>query len=152
MARRRRPIIGYPIWSLRPGSHTSSGAALRTRNCWIWAAGNKLRDPAVLEQQLHRMVADPRSENLAKNFAAQWLFLRNLRDVQPDNYIFLDFDVNLREAMLRETELLFDTIVRQDRRILDLLDADYTFVNERLRQTLWNSEYPGNGIPSRGDH
>ncbi len=96
------------------------------------AAGNKLRDPAVLEQQLHRMVADPRSENLAKNFAAQWLFLRNLRDVQPDNYIFLDFDVNLREAMLRETELLFDTIVRQDRRILDLLDADYTFVNERL--------------------
>ena len=113
--------ISYFLWSGAPDSELLDRAA-----------GGKLRDPAVLEQQLRRMVTDPRSENLAKNFAAQWLFLRNLKDVQPDNYIFLDFDVNLREAMLRETELLFDTIVREDRSILDLLNADYTFVNERL--------------------
>ncbi len=133
-----------PDDALTAESHQISDLELASRmSYFIWgsapdaelldlAAGGKLGDPSVLEQQLRRMVADPRSENLAKNFAGQWLFLRNLRDVQPDNYIFLDFDVNLRESMLRETELFFDAIVREDRSVLDLLDADYTFVNERL--------------------
>ena len=113
--------ISYFLWSSAPDQEL--------RNL---ASEEKLRDPAVLEQQVRRMLSDPRSKALATNFAGQWLFLRNLKDVQPDNYIFLDFDVNLREAMLRETELLFDAIVREDRDVLELLNADYTFVNERL--------------------
>jgi hypothetical protein len=78
------------------------------------------------------MLADPRSEALVNNFAAQWLFLGNLRALAPDPRSFPDFDDNLRQSMLRETELFVDSIVREDRSILGFLDADYTFVDERL--------------------
>ena len=96
------------------------------------AGQGQLKDPTVLEQQVRRMLADPRSEALAKNFAGQWLHLRNLEQLLPDVYLFADADQNLFESMRRETELLFDTVVRENRNIVDLLTADYTFVNERL--------------------
>jgi hypothetical protein len=93
------------------------------------AAENRLSDPRVLEQQVRRMLADPRSSELVENFAGQWLHLRELRNAQPADR---EFDENLRQAFQQETELLFATIVREDRSVLDLLDADYTFVNARL--------------------
>jgi mono/diheme cytochrome c family protein len=96
------------------------------------AAQGKLKQPAVLEQQVRRMLADPRSKTLIDNFAEQWLHLRNLKNSNPDLGAFPDFDDNLRQAMKEETELFFDSIVREDRSVMDLLNADYTFVNERL--------------------
>ena len=96
------------------------------------AESGKLREPAVLERQVRRMLADSRSEALVKNFAGQWLYLRNLRVVSPDPEVFPYFDDNLRDAFRQETELFFDSMLREDRSVLDLLDADYTFVNERL--------------------
>jgi hypothetical protein len=96
------------------------------------AARGRLKDPAVREQQVRRMLADPRSRALVSNFAGQWLQLRNVRSVLPNSEVFPDFDDNLREAFLRETELLFESVIREDRNVLDLLRADYTFVNERL--------------------
>jgi hypothetical protein len=86
----------------------------------------------VLEAQVRRMIADERSESLMKDFPGQWLQLRNLDKVTPDLLMFPDFDDNVRQAFRRETELLFTSIVREDRSTLDLLNADYTFVNERL--------------------
>jgi hypothetical protein len=96
------------------------------------ASQGKLKDPAILEQQVKRMLADDRSEALVKNFAGQWLLLRNLPNVQPDPNEFPNFDDNLRQAFRRETEMFFGSIMREDRNVLDLLTADYTFVNERL--------------------
>jgi mono/diheme cytochrome c family protein len=96
------------------------------------AARNQLRQPAVLERQVKRMLADERARTLGTNFAGQWLFLRNIRGLVPDPDIFPDFDNNLRQAMQRETELLFENIILEDRSALDLLTADYTFLNERL--------------------
>jgi hypothetical protein len=96
------------------------------------ASQGKLKDPAILEQQVKRMLADDRSEALVKNFAGQWLLLRNLPNVQPDPNEFPNFDDNLRQAFRRETEMFFESIMREDRNVLDLLTADYTFVNERL--------------------
>jgi hypothetical protein len=96
------------------------------------AAQGKLKDPAILEQQVKRMLADKRSRALIANFAEQWLFLRNLKNSSPDLEAFPDFDDNLRQAMKEETTLFFDSIMREDRSIVDLLNADYTFVNERL--------------------
>jgi len=96
------------------------------------ASQGKLKDPAVLEQQVKRMLADDRSEELVKNFAGQWLMLRNLPNVQPDPNEFPNFDDNLRQAFRRETEMFFGSIMREDRSAVDLLTADYTFVNERL--------------------
>ena len=95
-------------------------------------ARGELRKPAVLEKQVRRMLSDPRASALVDNFAGQWLYLRNLDRAAPDPKEFPDFDNNLRQALRRETELLFETIVREDLSVLDLLDADYTFVNERL--------------------
>ena len=92
----------------------------------------RLRDTAVLEQQVRRMLADWRSDALARNFASQWLHLRNLRDWQPDPDVFPDADRNLMNSMERETELFFMSIAREDRSILDLLTADYTFIDGRL--------------------
>jgi Protein of unknown function (DUF1592)/Protein of unknown function (DUF1588)/Protein of unknown function (DUF1587)/Protein of unknown function (DUF1585)/Protein of unknown function (DUF1595)/Planctomycete cytochrome C len=89
----------------------------------------RLRDRAVLERQVRRMLADPKSDALIKNFAGQWLYLRELANVETEAK---NFDDNLRQAFRRETELLFGAIVREDRSLLDLLDADYTFVDERL--------------------
>ena len=78
------------------------------------------------------MLADPRSETLVNNFAAQWLYLKNLDSTSPDPRTFPDFDHNLRVALRRETELFLDSVVREDRSVLDLLGAKYTFLNERL--------------------
>ena len=96
------------------------------------AIQNKLHDPAVLQRETRRMLADDRSHALTTNFAGQWLYLRELKSSNPDGREFPDFDDNLRQAFQRETELLFESVVREDRPVLDLLDADYTFVNERL--------------------
>ena len=78
------------------------------------------------------MLADDRSRNLATNFAAQWLHLRNLESITPDLRLFPDFDDNLRKAFRQETELFVESVLREDRSVLDLLKADYTFLNERL--------------------
>ncbi len=96
------------------------------------ATQGKLKDQAVLEQQVKRMLADPRSQALVSNFAGQWLYLRNVQSVSPNQDDFPNFDDNLRQAMRRETELFFQSIVREDHGVLDLLNADYTFVNDRL--------------------
>ena len=96
------------------------------------AARGDLDKPAVLERQVKRMLADPRSQNLVTNFAAQWLHLRNLDSITPDMRLFPDFDDNLRQSFRQETELLVDSVIRENRSVLDLLRADYTFLNERL--------------------
>ncbi|MGP0070604.1 MAG: DUF1592 domain-containing protein [Bryobacteraceae bacterium] len=96
------------------------------------AIQNKLHEPAVLDRQTRRMLADDRASALGTNFAGQWLYLRTLKSSNPDGREFPDFDDNLRQAFQRETELLFESVVHEDRPVLDLLDADYTFVNERL--------------------
>jgi mono/diheme cytochrome c family protein len=96
------------------------------------AAKGRLRTPAVLEQEVKRMLADPKAEALTTNFAAQWLYLRNLKNMQPLSEEFPDFDDNLRLALGREASLFFESIVREDRNVQDLMTADYTFVNERL--------------------
>jgi hypothetical protein len=96
------------------------------------AAQGKLHEPAVLEKQVKRMLSDARSEALIDNFAEQWLFLRNLKNSSPDLEAFPDFDDNLRQAMRQETKLFFESIVHEDRNVMDLLTADYTFLNERL--------------------
>ena len=96
------------------------------------AVRGELRDPVVLEQQVRRMLGDRRSRNLVTNFGAQWLHLRNLDGITPDMRVFPDFDDNLRQAFRQETEMLLDSVMQEDRNVLDLLRADYTFVNERL--------------------
>ena len=96
------------------------------------AAQGRLSDPAVLEEQVRRMLADPRSASLVTNFAEQWLYLRNLATTAPAQAVFPDWDDELREAFAQETELLFESVLREDRNVVDLLTADYTFLNERL--------------------
>ena len=96
------------------------------------AVAGKLHEPAALERQVRRMLADSRSRALVSNFASQWLHLRNLDSITPDMRLFPDFDDNLRQAFRTETELFFDSILREDRSVLNLLRANYTFVNERL--------------------
>jgi hypothetical protein len=96
------------------------------------AVRGKLSEPATLEQQVRRMLADPRSKSLVDSFAEQWLYLRNVAAAIPDARQFPDFDDNLRQAMQRETEMLFESVMREDRNVLDLLSANYTFLNERL--------------------
>ena len=96
------------------------------------AAEGRLRAPGEIDRQVRRMLADPKAGALVTSFAAQWLQLRNLRNARPNSFDFPDFDDNLRLAFQRETELLFESLIREDRNVLDLLRADYTFVNERL--------------------
>ena len=113
--------LSYFLWSSAPDEQL------------ITIAGQgKLKNPGVLEQQVRRMLSDPRSEALSTVFAAQWLQLQNLRDAQPDAFLYPNFDRNLADSMRRETELLFDSIVHEDRSIVDLLTANYTFVDELL--------------------
>ena len=109
------------------------------------AAARRLSDPAVLRAQVQRMLADPRAETLTTNFASQWLHLRNLDAVRPDARLFPDFDDNLRQSFRRETELLFQSVLEEDRSVLDLLTADYTFANERVAR-----HYGFSGV--YGDH
>jgi hypothetical protein len=96
------------------------------------AEQGRLRQPAVLEKQVRRMIADPKAEAFIQNFAGQWLNLRALATVTPNPSVYPDFDDNLRVAFRREVEMLFNAIVQEDRSVLDLLNADYTFVDERL--------------------
>jgi len=96
------------------------------------AERGELRDRVGVERQVRRMLADPRAEALVENFAGQWLYLRNLTGTRPDPPSFPDFDDNLRQSLRRETELFFTSIMQEDRSVIDLLTADYTFVNERL--------------------
>jgi mono/diheme cytochrome c family protein len=96
------------------------------------AERGQLRDAPVLDQQVKRMLADPRANTLVTNFIGQWLYLRNIETVLPDPTAFPDFDENLRAALAKETELFFQSMLHEDRSLLDLLRADYTFLNERL--------------------
>ncbi len=96
------------------------------------AERGRLQDPAVLEGQVRRMLADPRSAALVENFAGQWLYLRNVKAVWPNPDVFPDFSANLRHAFQAESELFFESMLREDRSVLDLLRADYTYVNEPL--------------------
>jgi hypothetical protein len=96
------------------------------------AAQGKLKTASALDQQVKRMLADPKARALVQNFAGQWLYLRNLKNQIPNSLEFPDFDDNLRQALQRETELFFNSIIEEDRNVLDLMTADYTFVNERL--------------------
>jgi len=97
------------------------------------AQQGKLRSPPVLEQQVRRMLADPKaSSSLVSDFVGQWMYLRNLNTQQPNSTVFPDFDDNLRRSFQRETELLFENIMHEDRSVLEFLTADYTFVDERL--------------------
>ena len=96
------------------------------------ASQGKLSNPSVLQQQVRRMLADPRSDALVGNFGAQLLYLRNLQATSPDGVAYPDWDDELRQSFRRETELFFDSIIREDRNVVDLLTADYTFLNERL--------------------
>jgi hypothetical protein len=96
------------------------------------AVKNTLHTPTVLEQQVRRMLANARSGALVSNFAGQWLHTRNVEGFRPSPELFFHFDDNLRQAFERETALFFDSIIRENRSVLDLLDADYTFLNERL--------------------
>ena len=113
--------LSFFLWSTSPDNELMN-----------LASHKKLSDPAVLERQVQRMLADPRSEALVVNFAGQWLKLRSLEASYPAVPIFPDFDDNLRQAFRREVELFFASIVHEDRNALELLTADYTFVNERL--------------------
>src|SRR2546426_1255044 len=96
------------------------------------AVRGKLKDPAVLEAQVRRMLADARAQSLASNFAAQWLYLRDVEAKTPSPRLFPDFDLSLAQDFQRETELFLESIFRENRSVLDLLSANYTFVNERL--------------------
>ena len=113
--------LSFFLWSSIPDDELL-GAAER----------GELHKPRVLEKQVRRMLADERALNLVRNFGEQWLHLRNLESVTPDLRLFPDFDDNLRQAFRRETEMHFETILREDRSVMDLLKADYTFLNERL--------------------
>ena len=124
--------ISLAMSSWRRVCRSSSGAAFQTISCSTWRLAASFGSPRILEQQVRRMLADKRSEALVDNFAEQWLYLRNLAAVTPDPKLFPDFDDNLRQAFRRETSLFFESIKNEDRSVLDLLNANYTFVNERL--------------------
>jgi Protein of unknown function (DUF1592)/Protein of unknown function (DUF1588)/Protein of unknown function (DUF1587)/Protein of unknown function (DUF1585)/Protein of unknown function (DUF1595) len=113
--------LSYFLWSSAPDDELIT-----------LASQGKLHERPVLEQQVRRMLADPKAEVLSTNFATEWLHLQNLKDAQPDAYLYPNFDTNLGRSMQRETELFFDSFVREDRNVLDLLTANYTFVDEIL--------------------
>ena len=113
--------LSFFLWSSPPDEELITVASER-----------KLQNPAILEKQVRRMMNDPRAEALASNFAGQWLYLRNLKDMQPDVYVYPDFDMNLLQSMRRETELFFDSFRHEDRDVTGMLTADYSFIDERL--------------------
>jgi mono/diheme cytochrome c family protein len=113
--------LSFFLWSTPPDEELVGLASL-----------GQLSEPAALEEQVRRMLADPRSEALGTRFAAQWLRLQDLAKVHPDALKFPDFDQQLADAMRRETELFFNSLVREDRSVYDLVDADYSIMNERL--------------------
>lgn len=113
--------LSYFLWSSMPDAEL-----------FTLAEQGSLRKPGTLEAQVKRMLADPKAEALTTNFAGQWLMLRNIADLAPDRASFPKWDAALQAAIVRETELLFEHILRGDRSVLEFLDCDYTFVNERL--------------------
>ena len=113
--------LSFFLWSSIPDDELLDLAEKRT-----------LHRPDVLQQQVRRMLADPRSQALVDNFAGQWLHIRNVPTHQPSPETLFHFDDNLRKAFEQETKLFFESIMRENRSVLDLLDADYTFLNERL--------------------
>ena len=113
--------LSYFLWSSMPDEEL-----------FKLAENKRLFDPAILQAQIERMLHDDKANALSQNFASQWLNLRNLTDVQPNPEVFPDFDDALRKAMRQETEMLFSTIVKENRSIDDFLNADFTFLNERL--------------------
>ena len=137
----------YDSPNATPGSvHRISDVELASRlSFFLWssipddellavAESGQLNDPSVLQSQVRRMLADPRSQALVKNFTGQWLFLRNIERISPDSGSFPNFDENLRQALAKETELLVESTVREDRSVADLLRTDYTFLNQRLAE------------------
>jgi hypothetical protein len=125
--------LSYFLWSSMP-DHDLLEAAWK----------EKLRSPDVLQGQLERMLQDPKSAALVENFAGQWLQLRLVRAMTPDPRAYPAFDEPLRAAMVRETELFFETILRENRSVMEFLDADYTFVNERLARHYGLPDVKGN--------
>jgi mono/diheme cytochrome c family protein len=113
--------LSYFLWSSMPDAELFG-----------LAEKGKLRDPGVLEVQVRRMLKDSKSGSLAENFAGQWLMLRTFATMTPDRGTFRNFDLFIRSAMNRETEMYFDHVVREDRSVLEFLDSDYTFLNDRL--------------------
>ncbi|MFO0809755.1 MAG: DUF1592 domain-containing protein [Gemmataceae bacterium] len=128
------PRTAYPVSDLELASRLSFflWSSIPDDELLDVAARGELRRPEVLAKQTRRMLADPRSVSLVTNFASQWLHLRNLDSITPDGRLFPDFDDNLRQAFRRETELLFEEVLREDRSVLALLKSDHTFLNERL--------------------
>jgi len=137
----------YDPQGAAPGSvHRVSDIELASRlSFFLWssipdeellavAESGRLSDASVLQGQVRRMLADPRSQSLSMNFAGQWLFLRNIARISPDTGSFPNFDENLRQAFARETEMLIESQVRDDRSVVDLLKTDYTFLNQRLAE------------------
>jgi hypothetical protein len=147
----------YPLHVPEGENYSVDAIALASRlSFFLWssmpddelltlAEQGALDDPAVLRDQVERMLEDPRSMALTENFAGQWLAVRDLEGHVPTPQDFPDFDHTLRESFQRETQLLFDSLIREDRSIIELLTADYTFLNERLARHY--------GIPGvRGSH
>jgi hypothetical protein len=119
------PGSNYPVSDLELASRLSF---------FIWSSNGRLREPEVLRQQVQRMLTDKRSRALVENFAGQWLYLRNIKTINPSKDIFTEFDENLRLAFRTETELFFESMIREDRPIPELLSADYTYLNQRLAE------------------
>jgi hypothetical protein len=113
--------LSYFLWSSSPDAELIA-----------LAVQGKLHEPTVLEKQTRRMLADSKSKSIGENFAGQWLYLRNLKTLQPDVYLYPDSDDNLFQSMRKETELFFDSFLREDRNVVDMLTANYTFIDERL--------------------
>jgi hypothetical protein len=124
----------YPISDLELASRLSFflWSTIPDQELVQLASENKLHEPGVLEDQVRRMIADPKSEAFIENFTGQWLNVRGMAASEPVVELFPDFDSTLREAFRKEIELFFGSIIQEDRSVIDLLDADYTFVNERL--------------------
>ena len=129
------------------GSRISSGAACPTTSCSAWPARASSGRRRCSRARSGGCSAIPKARALVENFAGQWLQLRNLRTISPDRERFPGFDEPLREAMIRETELFFAAIIREDRSILDFLDADFTYVNERLARHYGIAGRDGRRVP-----
>ncbi|MEY4965516.1 MAG: hypothetical protein RL274_1099 [Pseudomonadota bacterium] len=115
--------LSFFLWSSIPDEHLLQVAERK-----------QLSKPAMLKQQIARMLNDPRAKALTANFAGQWLYLRKLEHQRPDRRVFPNFDQRLRAAMLTETEMFFDGVVKENRSVVDFLDADYTYLNQRLAE------------------
>jgi hypothetical protein len=148
------PNTAYPVSDLELASRLSFflWSSIPDDELLTLAEAGRLQDPAVLEQQVKRMLVDSRSRTLVTNFAGQWLYMRSMSQVSPDPTLFPEADGELREAFRQETELFFESMLREDRPVLDLLTADYTFVNERLARhygipNIYGSQFRRIGVP-----